>query len=373
MAEGIYYSGLLETLQRVSLRYELQFGRGNKWPRLRKVTTPKFLILCYHRVGVGGIPLYSELSPEIFEAQMRFLKRRYRVVSLEQVCQELQEPSTSEPGVAITFDDGYEDIYRYAFPVLRAYGLPATVFLIADCVDTGDVSWYDRVFLALQMMPAGRFEAKLDQMPCFQLDSRMSRIRAASEIISRLRKLPTEHRREYCAGLERGVNLPAEELKGRMLNWQQVRAMQHAGITFGSHTVTHPVVSRLTAAELEYELLESKKRLESGLNKLVGDFAFPFGHLEDCGAEAAALLRRCGYRSGFTTIPGVNTRGADPFALRRIQIGEEHTSLPMFAFRLAKHFLLANPAQSGFSMELAPNRFSADRSQSGLREGPRHA
>src|SRR5258708_7164905 len=346
LAGGLYHTGLLRIAKRISRKYELLVTPESGRPFLRKAALPKFLILCYHRVGIGGVPLYSELSPDVFEAQMRFLKKEYRIVSLEQICQGLQGPTTAEPSVAITFDDGYQDVYRYAFPILRKYRIPATVYLIADSVDTGRASWYDRIFLALQVMPAGRLEVELDRLRCFQLTSRVSRLCAAADIVSCLRKLPNERRKECCADLEGRAELPTKQLDGRMLNWEQVQVMQNADVTFGSHTVTHPAVSRLTPAEMEYELSESKKRLETKLGTPVEDFAFPFGHPEDCGVEAAALLRQYGYRSAVTTVPGVNAPGANPFALRRIQIGEEHTSLQMFALNLTKHFLLASRTQS---------------------------
>jgi len=352
LAGGLYHTGLLRIVKHISRQYELGATPESGGAFLRKAALPKFLILCYHRVGTGGVPLYSELSPDVFEAQMRFLKEQYRIVSLEQICQGLQEPTTAEPSVAITFDDGYRDVYRHAFPILRAYNLPATVFLIADSVDTGQVSWYDRIFLALQVMPAGRLEVELDRLWCFELTSRVSRLRAATDIISCLRKLPNDRRKECCADLDGRVELPAEQLEGCMLNWEEVQIMQQAGLTFGSHTVTHPVVSRLTAVEMEYELTESKRRLEAGLRAPVRDFAFPFGHVEDCGTEAAAALRKCGYRSAVTTVPGVNAPSANPFALRRVQIGEEHASLSMFAFYLTEQFLLASRTQSDVAMEL---------------------
>ena len=166
-------------------------------------------------------------------------------------------------------------------------------------------------------------------------------VSAATEIVSCLRKLPNDRRKECCAELEGRADLPSWQLNDRMLNWEQVQIMEKAGVTFGSHTVTHPVVSRLTSAELEFELLASKKRLETRLSTPVQDFAFPFGHQADCGVEAAALLRRYGYRSAVTTIPGVNGPGADPFALRRVQVGQEHTA-GMFALLLSQCFLFAD-------------------------------
>jgi peptidoglycan/xylan/chitin deacetylase (PgdA/CDA1 family) len=344
LASGLYHSGLLRTIRYVSRNYEVQLTDHPSWPRLRRAMAPKFLILCYHRVGSGGVPLYSELAPERFEAQMRFVKKNYPIVSLEEVCRGLEEPGRADSGVAITFDDGYRDVFTYAFPILRKYDIPATVYLIADAMETGQVAWYDRIFLTFQVLPSGRLELELDRLRSFDLTSVQRRFRAALEVVTCLRTLPNQHRKQCCADLERRVKLPQDELAGRILSWDQVQAMQRAGISFGSHTVSHPAVSQLTRAEMETELAGSKRFLEGKLGRAVQDFAFPFGHLADCGTQAAAALARFGYRSAVTTVPGVNSPGEDLFALRRVQIYEEHNP-PMFAFSLSQFFLLSDSAR----------------------------
>jgi peptidoglycan/xylan/chitin deacetylase (PgdA/CDA1 family) len=372
LASGLYHSGLLGMIRRVSRNHEVQLTDHPLWTRWRRAVTPKFLILCYHRVGTGGVPLYSELAPERFEAQMRFLKKHYRIVSLEEVCRGLHEPGISESGVAITFDDGYRDVFTYAFPILRKYDIPATVYLIADAMETGQVAWYDRIFLTFQVLPSGRLELELDCLRSFDLCSVQSRFRAALEVITYLRTLPNAQRKRRCADFERLAELPQEELADRILNWDQVQTMQRSGISFGSHTVSHPVISQLIQAEMETELAESKHFLEEKLGSAVEDFAFPFGHVADCGTQAAATLARLGYRSAVTTVLGVNSPGADLFALRRMQIDEEH-SLPMFAFSLSQSFLLSYPsADAGDSkMNYSGHRRPPNRSE--VVEGIRNA
>jgi peptidoglycan/xylan/chitin deacetylase (PgdA/CDA1 family) len=340
LAKVLYYLGLLSMARSVAEVYEVRFDRAKWWPQLRKGPQPKFLILCYHRVGSGGVPLYSELAPSLFAAQMRFLKRNYRVLSLDDVCRELKAPTSLKPGVAITFDDGYRDLYRHAFPSLRRYQIPATVYLIAESMETGQVAWYDRVFLALQLWPAGKLEIELDTLRTFELTSPQSRFRATLEIIASLRGMPNSERKKCCTELAFRLELPKAELENRILSWEQVRLMQTAGISFGSHTITHPVVSRLAPSELSQELLESKRMLEAGLGRPVRHFAFPFGHAEDFCSEATRMLAQSDYVSAVTTIPGVNVPGVDPFAMRRVQVGEEH-DLSSFAYLVNQSFLVA--------------------------------
>lgn len=346
LATAFYHTGVTRAMQGISKHYELHVPQGSSWPRWRKAATPKFVILCYHRIGAGGIPFYSELPQSVFEAQMRFLRQRYRVVSLEEVCDGLRNGAVAEPAVAVTFDDGYEGVFSEAFRILSKYRIPATVYLIADAMETGRVAWYDRIFLILQTLPAGSLHVDLDVPRSFQLSSKLTRLKVATEIVTVLRSLPDWRRKECCADLEKRVTLDERELAGRIMNWSQVKTMQQAGISFGSHTVTHPVVGRLTAPEMESELAESKRLLEAKLDCPVFDFAFPFGKSDECGLQVSSgILSRCGYRSAVTTVPGANTPSVDSFALRRVQIGVEQ-NLAMFAFRLNQAFLHADAGSS---------------------------
>jgi peptidoglycan/xylan/chitin deacetylase (PgdA/CDA1 family) len=338
--KGLHYCGALHLVRRLSKSYEIRPGSRRPWPRFRRIQNPKFVILCYHGIGECGNPLGPALSGESFEAQMRFLSRHYRVVSLEEVWRDLCGSSNVEPGIAITFDDGYRSAYTVAFPILQKYQLPATIYLTVESVATGRVAWYDRVFLAMAVAPSGELQMDLQGPRRFQLNFPEDRLRAALEIVAHLRALPNSIRRECCFLLERRIGLPQDVMSNRVLTWEQIHTMLQAGIAFGSHTLSHPVVSQLAPAELERELADSKRLLEEKLGVPVKDFAFPFGKVSDCGAAALEMLSRCGYRSAVTTVAGVNTPQVNPFELRRLQVACDG-SLERFAFDLSQAFLCA--------------------------------
>jgi peptidoglycan/xylan/chitin deacetylase (PgdA/CDA1 family) len=343
---GLYRSGGIGLARRVARSLVLQRVSDSKWPKLRKARDPRFAVLCYHRVGTGGIPLYSELPARAFEQQMRYLRKNYRILSLDELIREMGDPCNSEPAVAVTFDDGYRGLFTEAFPVLQAYEIPATVFLTIECIETGEVAWYDRVFLALKAMPGNTLELELDRPARFSFDDLSTRMQAAAEIISRLRGFPPTLRRRCCADLESKVVLPEAELRDRMLTWDQVRVMHRGGVDFGSHTMTHPVVSRLSPAEMQLELLQSKQILEERLDRPVRHFAFPFGKRDECGEAATSMLANAGYQSAGTTEWGLNSAGSNPFQLYRVQIGELG-SQAMFAFQLARLFLESSDNREG--------------------------
>ena len=341
-ADFLHYSGGASLIRAISRRYILTSDtRGAAEKNWHKVEGPRFAILCYHRIGTGGIPLFSDLPPAVFEAQVRFLRRHYRIVSLSQLREEIETPVTQRQAVAITFDDGYRDLYFQALPILKKYKIPATVFLPVASIGRNEPLWYDRIFLLFSVYPGDRIEVQCDQPKSFALPNQRARIEGAATVIGWLRTLSEDRRKQECEKLERLAELPQEMLKDRMLTWAQIREMQAAGVEFGAHTLTHPVVSRLTQEQLEHEIIDSKRILEARIEERVQHFAFPFGKSTDCGTAAFPVIAKAGFRSASTTEDGVNGPGSDLLALNRVSLGEER-HLPMFALKMAQLFLTSS-------------------------------
>jgi peptidoglycan/xylan/chitin deacetylase (PgdA/CDA1 family) len=352
VADALHYSGALRFSEMMSHHYEI--APGKRKTLVRRGSPGKFTILCYHRIGTGGIPLFNGLPPEIFERQMRFLRRRYKVISLDEMCDEMERSTRAGNFVAVTFDDGYRDLYVHALPSLKKHRIPATIFLPAHCIESGQVPWYDKIFLALKVFSGSELELSLDRPRRFRLDSYKARIEAAAEINGHLRTITDIARQEFCRIFEKQIVLPSEELADRMLTWNQVRAMSSEGVRFGSHTMTHPAVSQLTEGQLDTEIGQSKALLEERIGKPIKHFAFPFGKTADCGTLAGNVLLRYGYRSAATTLEGINVPGDKLYELRRVQFGEER-SLSMFAFRLSRLFLSSGSGQPMTSALSAPS------------------
>jgi peptidoglycan/xylan/chitin deacetylase (PgdA/CDA1 family) len=335
---ALYHGRLLAAARRLAGHFSLQ-----KMPRLglsylRRDSQQKFGILCYHRVGTQGLPLYSRLRPETFEAQMCYLKSRYRLVSLGQLCRELRDARPVPPTLAITFDDGYRDLYEYAFPVLQKYGIPATIYLIGRCMQTGEAPWYDRIYLLLHSMTNDTLEVDLESPRRFSLTSTEARFAVAWELIGFLRSISEDRRQVWCEEMERRFPIAKGDISGCMLNWDQVREMRRGGLDFGAHTMTHPAISRLEPTDFPEELTAPKRLLEQGLQEPILDFAYPFGKRSDLSRAAQKFIADCGYRSAVTTMEGYNSSGANPFELRRMQVGDGR-SLAKFSFDICRMFL----------------------------------
>jgi peptidoglycan/xylan/chitin deacetylase (PgdA/CDA1 family) len=335
VADGLYESGLLRAFQAFSRRceYVSDNGRGVHLQRVRK---PKYVVLGYHSVGTRGFPLYCRLPRQVFAEQMSYIKRHYRVVSLRQMTEELEDPKAQDQSVVVTFDDGYLGTYTDAFPVLKDYAIPATVYLTSGAVESGELAWYDKIFLRFQHAPS-ELRVTLDVPTTFRLTDFTSRVDAATAVVMYLRTLPDTERQRWCESFEKTIPLRNDELRGSMMNWDQARKMCRAGISFGCHTMTHPVLSRLTPAALQQEIAESKWLIENRLDIEVDAFAFPFGKPKDCGSLGSAELSIVGLRTAMTTILGINEPGQDKFRLRRMVQGEER-SIAIFAYRLQRLF-----------------------------------
>ena len=335
---GLYHTGLMAAVRGLARSHHLEQSAVSTVPKLRIDISSKFAILCYHRIGTEGVPYFSRLEPSVFEAQMQYLRKHYRIVSLSELYAELQEGRKVEPTIAITFDDGYKDLYAHAFPVLKKYQIPSTIYLIGQGMETGEAPWYDRIFAALKFASVPVLEIELNELRSFLLSSQELRNAAAWEIVCYLRSIQNSQRRTWCTEFERRYPIPPNEITSRILNWNQVQEMSCHGVDFGAHTMTHPSVSHLEGDEFTEELVNSRKLLESRLNKEIPDFAYPFGKDTDRSEISEQALRTAGYRSAVTTIDGYNSHGANPFQLRRFQIGN-NSSMSSFAFGISRLFL----------------------------------
>lgn len=116
----------------------------------------------------------------------------------------------------------------------------------------------------------------------------------------------------------------------RYLTWEQVLALDRAGMEIGSHTRTHPDLTKLGAKGLELEVAGAKQELQKRLGHVVEAFCYPTGAYSDA---VVAAVRKAGYTSATTTRPGLATRQQDPMLYTRVRVWRGE-SLPSFIARL---------------------------------------
>jgi peptidoglycan/xylan/chitin deacetylase (PgdA/CDA1 family) len=333
-AECYFRSPLPAIIRPVRDRYRLSISptAGRLRFSFRKRNEASARILYYHRVNDDNDPFFPAISTELFEQEMRFLRRRYTVVSLSELLERLAG-ETAKPVVAITFDDGYRDNYQNAFPILERYGLPATIFLTTGGMDTGEALWFETLALACKRTSREFLDIELGSGERVWMRTETERLRANERVFAILRTLPDAERRQWLARIERQLPIhDGGELKDRMLTWNQVRFMQSRRIDFGGHTVTHPFLSRMASEGFLWEVSECKRRIEEETQHPALHFAYPNGREEDFGAANRDLIRIAGYRAAVTTIWGTNYGSTDPMQLRRG--GPWELSAAQFAYKL---------------------------------------
>jgi peptidoglycan/xylan/chitin deacetylase (PgdA/CDA1 family) len=273
------------------------------------------IVIGYHRVvedfdAAARVAIPAMLtSRRMLEQQLDWIGRRYEFVTLDELGEELGRVRASgRPLAAVTFDDGYRDVYDEAFPVLVRKGIPAAVFVVTDLVSTGQVQVHDRLYMLMCRAfeqwpdPAGALESLLAdlEIPRSSLESPE---RLASSplfaVVSLLRGLSRSDVGRIAAAIEDDVGTDGDAAAGMQpLTWEMLARMARAGMVIGSHTRTHAWLTRETPAEVLEEARGSREAIERRLGIAPEHFAYPDGRFDGATVTTVAAA---GYRFGYTT------------------------------------------------------------------------
>jgi peptidoglycan/xylan/chitin deacetylase (PgdA/CDA1 family) len=214
-------------------------------------------VLYYHRVDEDD--QRSCVRPEQFHNQLRYLSTSGRqILTLDDLYRSLEMGhSLPQRSIVLTFDDGFADNYIHAYPALRTFGFPATIFLTVG-------------FIGASTLPV----------------------------------LSDTHREL----------LP--------LTWEQVNEMNRHGVSFGSHTLTHPSLPQLPGEEARREIYTSRLLLQEKLGHSIPFFCYPRGAVTPSIKE---IVRQAGYTGACSVHPGPVRVKSDRFALPRTYIGRDDT------------------------------------------------
>jgi peptidoglycan/xylan/chitin deacetylase (PgdA/CDA1 family) len=336
-ASFLFYSGVLGLAKGFVRRFRPRDGGATATPLslARRRRTQNVQILLYHRVNDEQDPFFPAVPIHAFAQQMDYLASQFSACSLADAIAGLRTHDLPENTVVVTFDDGYRDNYLNAFPILKKFSIPATIFLATEVIDSGKVLWHDRVFAAFRNTRELFLTEYNDQLGTHSLRTVKEKLLAQARVRAFLRSLENDARSLWIARLVERLNVEDQhdaDAPALMLTWDEVRIMHRGGISFGSHTVSHPILSKVSAVKAREEIYESKRMIEERLGATVEAFAYPNGTREDFTEEIKGIVKEAGYTCAVTTIFGVNEIGHDVFALHRGQPWEHH--LPTFAAKL---------------------------------------
>jgi peptidoglycan/xylan/chitin deacetylase (PgdA/CDA1 family) len=306
-------------------------------------------IVVYHRIMENFNSLYFPYDHELvdattdeFDRELTHFKRNYNVVTFGDVIRMLDDGiPLPERALLITLDDGYQDNYLHAFPLLCHHKVPATMFLAASYVGGETTFWYDRLAFILRNLDqdsisfgAGKQDFRLTKDPV----RRMKVFKVIMKILARVDnaerlQILDEINRKYGYVYDR----QSEEVRAlsRPLTWQQVAEMSRKGIEMGSHTMTHPFLSRVDRQQLLDEMSLSKVLIERHTGSPVRVIAYPNGQRQDFNDEVKQAAREAGYSIGLSYVDGVNPlSNLDRFALKRLHVSPRH-DFSMFRMALS--------------------------------------
>lgn len=200
------------------------------------------LTLVYHSVsdiGKGLDPLKLNISQELFRKQIAYLSKL-----------------SQANGIVVTFDDGFENFFHYAYPILLRYNINSVLFITTGFIDRR-IS-FDRLFSGV--------------------------------------------------------------VKSGALSWEQVNEISQSGIEIGSHAVTHVNLTGISEDEAGKEIADSKSMIENVIGKSVKYFAYPYGSRAAFNERIKKIVKDRGYERAYTNIAGFNSGNTDLYELRRIRI-----------------------------------------------------
>ena len=295
-----------------------------------KICSPKINILYYHQILPKSVKdqvlnIHKVMTVENFEKQMDFINKNYTLLNLNQVYDILHlKKKIPKRAVAITFDDGYRDNYQYAFPILKKYDIPATIFLTTDPIDRNESLWWDDLswFLFHNQIKVEDLSDSFPQNIKSELIKlsdvhKNDKIKNILKIITYIDKFNHQNMMKVIDEIK-GLSKSEDDYKNKhtqFLTWEMIYEMQKTGlITFGVHSKSHPILTSLEKELIVNEIEYSKKRIEEQIANPVDIFCFPKGCYNN---QIKNILKDFRFKLAFTSVYGSNDHKTDLLQLKR--------------------------------------------------------
>jgi peptidoglycan/xylan/chitin deacetylase (PgdA/CDA1 family) len=312
--------------------------RGLRSWRRRRAGGTRVLIVSYHHVTHDYAACAQEglasllVSAATLRLQLANLARMREIVSLHDAQRILAAPpgpGRARDVVSITFDDGYADVHGVALPILSELRIPATAFVVTGYVGTDRRLPHDRIYAGLAELSARGIAPRQAGLPR-PLQSALDGCGAlgpAAALDLLIARLPPAVLLELADALGARVGQDSRDLPAatRLMGWEELRALQDAGVAVGGHTVSHAVLPLLSPAEARREVEGCRDAIAEHLGRPPRHFAYPNGYHT---AAVRRLVAAAGFEGAVTTEDRENERGGDAYRLQRKMIWENTTLGP---------------------------------------------
>jgi peptidoglycan/xylan/chitin deacetylase (PgdA/CDA1 family) len=324
IANLLYLTGILDLLKRIKLRN-------------------KAVVLMYHRVLAQeqiretSSNLAIVVSTTAFSKQIRFLKKKFNIISLSEFEAKLDGDNRFlDYSCMLTFDDGWQDNFQNAFTILKEFQVPALIFLTTGYVGTNSMFWQDKLrrtlnrvlcdndlIVALYENYQKTYNAR--NIKNLERASEQKRSRLIDEEINKVKLYSASERQQLLDDIAIFENniYNRDNHTDKFLSWEEVRHLENKNVAFGSHGVSHALLNQLNNSDIQYEVSGSKHKIEKLLNNTVTAFAYPNGNYNSAVIKE---LKKQSYITAFSTHVGFVDHLTDPFKIPRINIQESVTN-----------------------------------------------
>lgn len=329
MTTSAWKNSLLSIMERVGVINLLQRTGSNDRNSL--------YILTYHRVErPAEIPWLSEadinVTPEMFEEQMKFLSARYHPVSIEEVLDAVHG-GTPLPGdsVLVTVDDGYRSFYDTIQPVCQTYGISPLLFVSTAFVEKGTF-WWDKVYQIVFLSGLNELDTPIGRRSIATLKEKQYVLR---ELLQALKNVSFSQLTEWVDPIHSELVHLSEEQEHNTVTWDELRELRAKGVAVASHTHTHPLLTRISLEEARREVKVSQELIKRELGTALPVFAFPDGKMRAVNQNLIDMLNSEGFELVFLLQDGrARLHPENRFhTLPRLAMWPDQT-LPQFHLRL---------------------------------------
>lgn len=311
---------------------------------LSSLVSPRVAVFCYHRIlspedGFQGYAPNISATVSEFLEQMQLIRRNFTPISLRQLLSAIadEEELPARPAL-VTFDDGYGDNGRIAWPIMRSLGIPGVVFLATDHIGGNKPFLWDYVAYCFERAAwtSPSKEVNLPLLGRVRLGSMAQRRQLAAAWIGESKKHQASGRwpSAYALAVALNVQPDATAFSRLYLSWDEVRSLAAEGLDFGGHTRSHPILSKATREEAWEEIDGCQRVLRENLGHPAAAFAYPNGSSADFRPEHEEMVLAAGFRIAFGLGTGGSCIGGiahRPTRVRRVYVGPRDGLLRMTA------------------------------------------
>ncbi|MDZ4402578.1 polysaccharide deacetylase family protein [Prosthecobacter sp.] len=281
--------------------------------------------LCETADDADSLEWYLHLPMDIFEGICRLLRDEFRVVRLSDLIDaHARGVRLPDNAVVITFDDGFASNHALAYPILRKFGLPATIHVATGFLAGEDVLWFQRVDLALSRTQKPQLDFKINgKLLSLRFGNHAQRLQSLLCLMPEFKRLPDVELRREVDRLEAALEVKKPQVgdlpeRMRPMSWDMAREMSASGqIEIGGHTMTHPILARCDAATMRTEIVTCRDRIHDELGKPPVSFAYPNGTADDFTCETMNIVREAGFKAACSMIEARVDEQTSAFRLPR--------------------------------------------------------